>query len=105
MEKHRFVESKECPGHCALCQCFAADHESQFDPVEGPEHYCRHKVTTVQLIDDWKLDFFLGNTVKYIERHQLKGTALQDLRKAKKYLEMKIELMETGELKETIKHG
>jgi len=75
------------------------------DPVEAPAHYCAHKVTTVQLIDDWGLDFFLGNTVKYIERHQLKGNPLQDLRKAKKYLEMKIELLEKGELKETIQHG
>jgi len=76
----------------------------EYDPVEAPSHYCQHKTTTAQLIEDWKLDFFLGNSVKYIERYQGKA-GVQDLKKAKKYLEMKIELMEKGELKETISHG
>lgn len=76
----------------------------EYDPVTAPKGYCRHKVSTVQIVVDWDLDFFLGNVLKYIERHDVKG-GLEDLRKARQYLSMKIELEETGTLKETIRNG
>lgn len=76
-----------------------------WDRVERPHHYCSHEHTTAEIAVDWELDFFLGNVLKYIERHQLKGDMLGDLRKAKKYLEMKIELLEKGKLEDTISHG
>jgi len=75
-----------------------------FDPVEAPAHYCQHKTTTAQLVVDWKLDFFLGNVLKYIERHQLKA-GLEDLKKARNYLEMEIEFAESGKLERSISHG
>ncbi len=76
-----------------------------YDPVEAPAHYCKHTTTTAQLAHDWKLSFYLGNVVKYIERHTLKGSGLEDLKKARKYLEMEIEIQETGKLERSVKHG
>lgn len=79
--------------------------ETFWDKVERPAHYCAHKHTTAEIVTDWELDFFLGNVLKYIERHKLKGDPEGDLRKAKKYLEMKIELLEKGRLEDSITHG
>ena len=78
-----------------------------WDPVEAPAHYCKHKHTTAAIVLDWQLDFYLGNVLKYIERHRDKNQALsiQDLKKAAKYLSMEIELVETGKLEKTISHG
>ncbi len=77
---------------------------ADFDPVSAPKHYCLRKIPFASVVADWKLDFFLGNVIKYVDRWEAKG-GIQDLKKAKKYLEMKIELLEKGELKETIKHA
>ena len=48
------------------------------------------------VIEDWDLDFHLGNTVKYISRAGKKGTdkELQDLKKALWYLERRIQNLE-----------
>jgi hypothetical protein len=37
------------------------------------------------------MNFCLGNAVKYIWRAGLKGDAIQDLEKAKRYIEIEIE--------------
>jgi hypothetical protein len=76
----------------------------EYDVVEAPAHYCKHKVTTAQLVVDWELNFFLGNVLKYVERHQAKD-GVQDLKKAAKYLSMAVELAEKGRLDESIRHG
>ena len=48
------------------------------------------------MIRDWQLDFCLGNVVKYIARAGRKGDALEDLQKAKQYIEFEIEAIERG---------
>lgn len=73
--------------------------EKQFDPVERPSHYADGFIQPIEVIDDWELDFCLGNAVKYIKRagHKKSGTLsdidkeIEDLCKAKWYLEHKIE--------------
>ena len=64
--------------------------------VNHPTHYGGDEVyETIKVIEAWELDFHLGNTVKYISRAGKKGTdkEIQDLEKAKWYLERKIELL------------
>jgi hypothetical protein len=51
-----------------------------------PPHYSRLSIEPIDVIEDWKLPFHLGNVVKYIARHQDKG-GKKDLEKAKWYLE------------------
>ena len=59
------------------------------DPVNHPEHY-------TQGIEMWEysyshnLSFFEGNIIKYVTRWKHKG-GLQDLKKAKAYLDKLIE--------------
>lgn len=64
--------------------------------VNHPNHYGGDNVyETIKVIEAWGLDFHLGNTVKYISRAGKKDTdkEIQDLEKAKWYLERKIELL------------
>jgi len=56
----------------------------------NPGHY-KSAVETIDAIEAWGLGFNLGNTVKYISRAGKKSDAvLQDLEKAKWYLEREI---------------
>lgn len=61
------------------------------DEVNAPNHYTHGTIETIDVINDWGLNFNLGNAVKYISRCNYKGNKEQDLRKAIKYLEFEIE--------------
>ncbi len=67
------------------------------DPVNNPSHYTRGKIEVLEFIEDQKLNFGRGNAVKYISRADLKGTELQDLKKACFYLNREIELLEAAQ--------
>ena len=57
----------------------------------------------IKVIEAWKLDFCLGNVVKYVCRAGKKNpqTEIEDLMKAKEYLERKIQfLVEARSVKE-----
>jgi hypothetical protein len=63
--------------------------------VDHPAHYNTGKFEVIDVIEDWKLNFNLGNVVKYISRADHKGKALEDLKKAAWYLQREIGLRET----------
>jgi len=58
--------------------------------MKTPKHYDLG-IQPIEVIDKWELDFYLGNVLKYIARAGKKDNELEDLQKAKHYLEMKIE--------------
>jgi hypothetical protein len=60
------------------------------DPVNSPKHYCSHPsgVECIQITEH--MSFCLGNAVKYIWRADEKNDAVEDLRKAKWYIEREI---------------
>lgn len=61
------------------------------DAVNHPDHYKSHP-SGIECIDvTMHMNFCLGNAVKYIWRAGLKGDAIQDLEKAKRYIEIEIE--------------
>lgn len=63
--------------------------------VDHPAHYNTGKFEVIDVIEDWKLNFNLGNVVKYIARADHKGKALEDLKKAAWYLQREINLRES----------
>ena len=68
------------------------------DIIGHPNHYCAgRKYEPKDVIRDWKLNFNLGNAVKYISRNGRKAneTALKDLKKARQYLDFEIEALES----------
>jgi len=69
--------------------------ENNKEQVNHPQHYGGEDNTyeAIKVIDAWDLGFSLGNTIKYISRAGKKGKnkELEDLSKAKWYLEHHIE--------------
>lgn len=67
--------------------------------VNHPNHYGGEDniYEAIKVIDAWELGFSLGNTVKYISRAGKKnpGKELEDLKKAKWYLDHHIKNLET----------
>lgn len=61
------------------------------DMVNHPPHYKTGGIETIDFIEAKKLDYHLGNVVKYITRADHKGNELQDLQKARWYLDRAIE--------------
>jgi hypothetical protein len=60
------------------------------DPVNRPAHYTAGGIETIDFIEAKRLGYNLGNVVKYITRSGLKGSQLEDLRKAQWYLSREI---------------
>lgn len=67
--------------------------ETPHDPVNQPAHYTAGGIETIDFIDAKKLNYNLGNVVKYITRAEHKGNKLEDLRKAQWYLTREINLI------------
>ncbi len=63
---------------------------SNVDFVNNPPHYTTGGIETIDFIEAKQLNYNLGNVVKYITRADHKGNRVEDLRKAKWYLEREI---------------
>jgi Protein of unknwon function (DUF3310) len=66
------------------------------EAVDHPDHYGGEDNTyeAIKVVEAWELDFHLGNVVKYVSRAGKKGDALEDLKKARWYLDRKITNLE-----------
>jgi hypothetical protein len=60
------------------------------EKVDHPSHYNTGTIEVIDAIDDWGLDFYEGNVVKYVVRAKHKGAQIEDLQKARWYLERRI---------------
>jgi hypothetical protein len=67
---------------------------SDHDPVKQPTHYTS-RVPDIECIQvtQW-FNFNLGNVIKYVWRAGSKGDELEDLRKARQYLDFEIARLE-----------
>lgn len=72
--------------------------QSEPDVVNHPPHYKTGGVETINFIEAKGLDYHLGNVVKYITRAGKKDDEVQDLKKARWYLERAIAVRENGVL-------
>ncbi|UCF38984.1 MAG: DUF3310 domain-containing protein [Acidobacteriota bacterium] len=64
------------------------------DIVNHPPHYTFGTIEVLAAIEDWGLGFHLGNVVKYVARSRHKGKELEDLKKARFYLDRMIQALE-----------
>lgn len=88
-------ECDKCGEHAVECKCHGCDMAKQLTSnlfyleqnVNHPPHYQGSKMEVIDIIEDFNLDFCLGNAVKYILRAGKKGDRLEDLNKAIWYLE------------------
>ena len=60
------------------------------DPVNHPKHYTEHPsgVECIEITEH--LNFCVGNAIKYLWRAGLKGEQVEDLRKARWYIDREI---------------
>ena len=64
--------------------------------VNHPKHYqSKHGVEVIDIIEEFGLGFHLGNVIKYVLRAGHKSNELEDLDKAKWYLERVIDIKKT----------
>jgi hypothetical protein len=65
------------------------------DPVNHPSHYTFGKYEVIDVLEDWfHDDLLLWQVGKYISRANHKGKLLEDLKKARFYLNRRIEKLE-----------
>jgi hypothetical protein len=74
------------------------DQGVDFEAVDHPAHYggADNPYEAIKVIEAWELGFCLGNTVKYIARAGKKTDKLEDLKKARWYLDREISQAEKG---------
>ena len=74
------------------------------DMINHPQHYTLGKIEVIDFIEDKGLNFNLGNVVKYVARaghkkssgKSMDAKALEDLKKARWYIEREIAIREKG---------
>lgn len=64
--------------------------------VAHPTHYNVGTIEVIEVIEDWNLNFNEGNVIKYVARARHKGAHLEDLKKARQYLDFEIARVERG---------
>lgn len=64
------------------------------EQVDHPDHYQSQGIEVIDIIDNFSLDFYKGNVIKYVLRAGKKDRELQDLKKAQWYLSRLIQNLE-----------
>lgn len=69
-----------------------SDKELQEDDYKHPDYYNQGNIEVIDYIQDKKLNFCLGNVIKYISRAGFKRgeSKLKDLKKARNYIDFEI---------------
>ena len=67
------------------------------DPVGNPSHYTKGGIQPIDYIESWGMDFRDANVIKYVTRAPHKGNELQDLKKARWYIDRRIAELEVEE--------
>lgn len=69
------------------------------DPVNHPQHYRSHPsgIEAIQVTEHF--NFCVGNAIKYLWRAGQKGDYVQDLEKARWYINREIERMKNAQIK------
>ena len=58
--------------------------------MDKPQHYKTDSIDVIDFCKIYDLNFNIGNIIKYVCRAGKKGDILEDLKKAKDYLEREI---------------
>ena len=72
------------------------DDKDKKEMINHPSHY-NQGIEAIDYIESHKMNFNIGNVIKYVTRAKHKGTELEDLKKSLWYLQREIERLEKGE--------
>ena len=77
--------------------------EKEHNAVSHPSHYCEgRKYEPKDVIRDWKMNFNTGSAVKYLSRAGRKGDVIEDLEKAKQFIQFEIDYLKQERTKEKL---
>lgn len=78
--------------------------DTKIEQIDHPIHYGgkSNPYEAIKVIEAWGLGFCLGNCVKYIARAGKKGDAIEDLAKARWYLDREINNRQAGDDAKTL---
>ena len=65
------------------------------EAVNHPDHYNQGTIEVIDFIEAWGLTFSEGSVVKYVTRYRYKGKPVEDLKKARFYIDRLIKAEET----------
>ena len=71
------------------------------EQVNHPSHYVKG-IEPIEVIESWDLNFSLGNAIKYTLRSAYKGKQIEDLEKAKWYIDREINRLKDEMVKKNI---
>ena len=95
---HNFVDAKDRIYTCIIASGgggTGGNGMKNNDKIAHPSHYVEgRKYEPKDVIRDWALNYNLGCVVKYVSRAGRKDDILQDLKKARQYLDFEIEALE-----------
>lgn len=69
----------------------------QSDEIKSPSHYALYAIQPMEFIGRNRIGFIEGNIIKYVARYAMKN-GVEDLKKARHYLDKLIEREETGNI-------
>jgi hypothetical protein len=69
---------------------YCYDNEVSKDITHSQDHYKKHSFEPIDVIEDYDLNFNLGNCIKYVLRSDYKGSKMADLEKARWYIEREL---------------
>lgn len=90
---HFEPKEKEHSSNCTIQDIKFKNKDYGFDEIDmvnHPQHYSAHGIEPIDYIESYNLNFNLGNVIKYVSRAPYKEAKLEDLKKAKWYLEREI---------------
>lgn len=99
-KKNSFYEEME-KAHQAISKLPSpSPTEAQEDLVNSPKHYVSGGIEVIEVLEKKMTPeafkgFLMGNVLKYVLRHEYKG-GLQDLKKARFYLDKWINVSDSG---------
>jgi hypothetical protein len=71
--------------------------EPPADPVGHPSHYTGGRFECIDVIEELDLPFHLSAALKYLWRYRKKGKPIEDLKKARWYIDRYIGVLEKQE--------
>lgn len=75
----------------------------EHNAVSHPSHYCEgRKYEPKDVIRDWEMNFNIGSAVKYLSRAGRKGDIIEDLEKAKQFIQFEIDYLKQEKAKEKL---
>lgn len=85
-------------GRCPACDCVARMAPTSPESVDHPPHYGGDTTyEAIKVIEAWGLGFCLGNALKYIARCDRKGSPVEDLEKARWYIDRELQARRRAE--------